>query len=380
MSSSSLKQQISSAFGAVGLPSLSPAMLSKISQLSTSTRMTPSQLAEAWEAHSLTKGVEALTDATWKGYQAAVGGGSAKNVTVMTGTGLGKRAAPGSNVTPSPVLSKRPMTTTPAASATAATPAASGAAPSSRDGLSAVDSLTTPSGRSAVNTPAGKQQQAPGSAAASLITPPKAATPSAAPAKKYKDRAGSGQVVASYNPRGLPTALEVMSSKPASERDAAASRRGCTVSTHPMASHPSGPVRHMFTPLERRSAALEGRLNGMSDAICLRHGIKSEDDEFIEAADGAVKGEVKVKEEKGEGGDKFDSLWTPVGLPKQNKVICVGRICNEVRFSLHLLSGFGQLVQVNHVQSSPTTTMMCHVKHVNSTLTFRRSTCCFLRP
>lgn len=88
----------------------------------------------------------------------------------------------------------------------------------------------------------------------------------------------------------------------------------------------------MFAPLEKRSAALEDRLNGMSDAICDMYKIKSEDDEMIEAMDG-IKSEVKSENEvSGADGDGIDTLWTPVALPKQSKVLCVGRICNEVRF------------------------------------------------
>ena len=48
---------------------------------------------------------------------------------------------------------------------------------------------------------------------------------------------------------------------------------------------------------------------------------------MIAAMDGIVKSEVEKSNE-----EDVDSLWTPVGLPKQSKVVCVGRICNEVRY------------------------------------------------
>lgn len=90
----------------------------------------------------------------------------------------------------------------------------------------------------------------------------------------------------------------------------------------------------MFTPLEKRSAALEHRLLDMNTAICDMYKYKSEEDEMMELTvleDGTTmipsSGE---EEEKGDGGSRNDVLWTPVGLPKQNKVVCVGRICNEV--------------------------------------------------
>ena len=90
----------------------------------------------------------------------------------------------------------------------------------------------------------------------------------------------------------------------------------------------------MFTPLEKRSAALEQRLHSMNNVICNTYNIKSEEDEMIEAMDNPKSSEPEIKNENGEEEVKKDeefSLWTPVGLPKQSKVVCVGRICNEVR-------------------------------------------------
>ena len=85
----------------------------------------------------------------------------------------------------------------------------------------------------------------------------------------------------------------------------------------------------MFTPLEKRSAALEERLSSMSNAICDAYKIKNEDEEMVECMEG-VKGE-----------DNGMGTWTPVGLPMQNKVLCVGRICNEVRLWNLLLLYYG---------------------------------------
>lgn len=86
----------------------------------------------------------------------------------------------------------------------------------------------------------------------------------------------------------------------------------------------------MFTPLEKRSAALEHRLLDMNNAICDMYKYKSEEDEMMELTvlDGTM---VPSRAEEKGGGSRNDVMWTPVGLPKQNKVVCVGRICNEVR-------------------------------------------------
>eukprot|EP00584_Thalassiosira_punctigera_P006405 CAMPEP_0172531780 /NCGR_PEP_ID=MMETSP1067-20121228/5038_1 /TAXON_ID=265564 ORGANISM="Thalassiosira punctigera, Strain Tpunct2005C2" /NCGR_SAMPLE_ID=MMETSP1067 /ASSEMBLY_ACC=CAM_ASM_000444 /LENGTH=762 /DNA_ID=CAMNT_0013316197 /DNA_START=113 /DNA_END=2401 /DNA_ORIENTATION=- len=335
MSSSSLKQRISSAFRDVGHDRPLPAsVLSHLAALSASLRQSPTQLADAWEAHSLNKNVEALDDASLGGYRnalaknagvdakaaataataASVDKKNLENVAVISGTGLGKRRPGGSSVTPSPMAKRAnnavvaASTATPAAGAAVNTPATAGdrqKQKQQRDGLSAVDGIATPKGAA---SPSKRQQ--PGSAA-SVITPPKSS------AKKYADRTNAGKVVSSYNPNGLPTAAEVLASRTADERERAASRRGVTVSRHPAARHPESSFRHMFTPLEKRSVALEDRMKWMSDAICAEYNIKSEEEEMVECMDG-------VKGEESEFG-----TWMPVGLPKQNEVLCVGRICNE---------------------------------------------------
>ena len=43
-----------------------------------------------------------------------------------------------------------------------------------------------------------------------------------------------------------------------------------------------------------------------------------------------------------EGGDaeQVEAYWTPVGVPGQSGVVCVGRICNEVSTSTYFVSGF----------------------------------------
>lgn len=330
-----LKQQITAAFLQVNHPPLPAPLLSQIANLSTSLKLSPTQLAEAWEAHSLTKDVELLDDVTFGGYrnalckEAGVEGGvmsSNKNNVVMSNTGLGKRKPPpGADVTPSP-MAKRPAGTSGAigGATTATTPAAPSNANKDRNGLSAVDNLTTPSGSGKGTSPPSKAQQPGSAASASVITPPKTAA-----AAKYADRKNSGQLVTSYNPNSLPTSLEVLASKSFEEREEIVNHRGCTISYHPAASHPKETYRHMFTPLEKRSTALEERLTNMNDAICDKWSIKNEDEEMIEAMEGVVK-EKGGSEKDGEEEGKKLATWVPVGLPKQNKVLCVGRICNEV--------------------------------------------------
>lgn len=321
----SLKQQITTAFNGVGT-SLNPTILSQVSALSTSLRLTPTQLAEAWEAHSLTKGIDELNDGSFKGYLAVVskndGAMKSGNQTVMSNqTGLGKRDGPGSNVTPSPAA-KLIKTEGGSANSTGIKSEGSTASAGARNGLSAVDSLTTPSGKGA---PSPKVKGEPmsaagGGASTTVITPMKIET------IKYTQRTNSGQTVTSYNPNNLPSTSEVLATKTSSEKETIQNHRGATIALHPSATHPKSTYRHMFTPLEKRATALESQLITMSNNICQKYNISSEEDEMIAAMDGIVKSETEKSNE-----EDVDSLWTPVGLPKQSKVVCVGRICNEVR-------------------------------------------------
>jgi len=326
----SLKQQITTAFNGVGT-TLNSTILSQVSALSTSLRLTPTQLAEAWEAHSLTKGIDELNDGSFKGYlsvvskkQDGVGMKSGNNnQTVISNnqnTGLGKRNGPGSNVTPSPAAK---LIKTEGGAANSTGIKSEGSTASGRNGLSAVDSLTTPSGKGAPSPKVKGEPMSAGAAGASttVITPMKIET------IKYTQRTNSGQTVTSYNPNNLPSTSELLAIKSSSEKETIQNHRGATIQLHPSSTHPKSTYRHMFTPLEKRATALENQLITMSNNICQKYNISSEEDEMIAAMDGIVKSEV----DKSSGSEDVDSLWTPVGLPKQSKVVCVGRICNEVR-------------------------------------------------
>ena len=341
-------RQISHAFQQSGhVVPLPSALLTKISHLSESLHLSPKELVDAWEAHSLTKNVDSLDEASYGGFRLALsklagsgGGGSSgkkkgSNTNVIATTGLGKRT-PG--VTPSP-MAKRATSTTPPAVASSSSSTNSGGV--GRDGLSAIDNLTTPSGKKGAHT-------------ASVITPIPHNTTTATTANnnnnnttsiKYTERTNAGEIVSSYNPHNLSTFSEVLHSsmKSEGERKELMSRRVCSITVLPRTtttaassknSNHHHQYRHMFTPLEKRSAALEHRLLDMNTAICDMYKYKSEEDEMMELTmDGNAA--TTTNEEDGNSGGRNDNstavMWTPVGLPKQNKVVCIGRICNEVR-------------------------------------------------
>ena len=324
-----LKDQIAAAFRAVD-SALPPLLLAQTAALSATLRLKPAQLAEAWEAHALTKGVAELTEGTFGAYRTALtklaGDGGARNATVIGTTGLGKRTAPGSHVTPSPAAKRATAgDAAPGAApglAPGLTPGATPAAAAQtrpRSGLSAVDGLTTPSGRG----PGSPSSQAKPGSAATVITPVKSRA-----APKFADRPQPGAVVATYNPAGLP---------PAAARDRAARGRGpAAVALHPAAARrwadAEGPFRHMFAPLEERSAALEERLTGMGEALHRAHGLRTEEEEQEEEMLQHVEGGGGAGAEKGTGRGAWAPVC-PVGVPMQSKVVCIGRVCNEVRCS-----------------------------------------------
>eukprot|EP00804_Cyclotella_cryptica_P020766 CCRYP_016600-RA/>CCRYP_016600-RA protein AED:0.02 eAED:0.02 QI:214/1/1/1/1/1/2/151/650 len=153
-----------------------------------------------------------------------------------------------------------------------------------RSGLSAIDSLD-----SVARSPASKA-----ASPAVTVTPQKSAG--------YAERTGRGDVVACYNPRGLDEAR-------------GEGRRRCQISMHGRAKHQTL-QGHMFAPLNSRATSLEERLLRMNDAICQEYELKSEEEEMLEC-------EFQSAEQS------TRSYWTPVGVPGQSSVVCVGRVCNE---------------------------------------------------
>ena len=108
----------------------------------------------------------------------------------------------------------------------------------------------------------------------------------------YGERKNAGQVIVTFNPNNLPAITTNESSL-----------RRCEVS----ASFPTNvkkPYRHMFTTLEERSNALDGHLVKMGEEMIERYGI---------------------------GKDDGIAALEAVGIPRQDKVCCIGRVCNEVR-------------------------------------------------
>eukprot|EP00548_Thalassiothrix_antarctica_P012684 CAMPEP_0194169748 /NCGR_PEP_ID=MMETSP0154-20130528/4418_1 /TAXON_ID=1049557 /ORGANISM="Thalassiothrix antarctica, Strain L6-D1" /LENGTH=611 /DNA_ID=CAMNT_0038881287 /DNA_START=61 /DNA_END=1893 /DNA_ORIENTATION=- len=119
----------------------------------------------------------------------------------------------------------------------------------------------------------------------SSISPKKVLMP--AVYKSYDDREGVGKIVASYRPKEkkLPDSLE---------RSDESQR--CTISTD-FDTNVTKVYRHMNFPLDERANILEEHLVKTGEAIFSQY-----------------KGDAEIE---------------AVGVPRQDKVICIGRICNE---------------------------------------------------
>ena len=257
-----LKSDVHSAFKSVGAE-VSDAITTRIAALSTQLRLSPQKLAEAWEAHSVTKNVTVLDDVSFAAYRSSLAGLAGENNNRVVGTSSAKRKAGPSSVTPTPSKTKVKHE-------------------------NKQQQLATPSSSAL----AGKNI---------LITPTK--TPS------YKERTNQGAVVSTYNPHNLPTAVSSSNNE----------HIATSIQYHPSSYHATTSYRHMFTSLEARAQVLEERLSIMSEQI-----------QAANTEESNIDAVVKQEASSFAAYDTDSSTWAPVGVPRQNTVRCVGRICNEV--------------------------------------------------
>ncbi|EJK46833.1 hypothetical protein THAOC_34483, partial [Thalassiosira oceanica] len=204
-----------------------------VAALSESTGYTPAQLAEAWDAHSLSRGVDVLDSDTFGGYRGIQPvsrcAGAECRAAGRRGrehgrfekrqrareegvAGGGRHADPPREAGDGQDRGEHHPEHTPDQHA-------------GRGGVSAVDNLTTPGERAEQRLPA-------------LRTP----------------RVNAGQVVARYNPGDLPSASEVSSRAD----EAGKAGAGCTVSVHEGANHPTAEFRHMFRPPREEERGARG--------------------------------------------------------------------------------------------------------------------------
>jgi hypothetical protein len=241
--------------------------------------VSPKQIAECWEAFSLNKNLTILNDHCFPGYQLALSKDSNKSSFALD-TGA---------VVSRPTLGKRQSPNTDGESLPSVTP------PSKRSNV-AFDASTY----SAVDAIASKRRVSLSPAPPGILTD---SPPSTLP--KYGERKEAGKVVVTFNPNKL----EATESSSAIQTS---SSPKCNVSTD-FATNVQEPYRHMFTPLEERAKALDQHLVDLGEVMVERYGLGKQDEE----------------NETGIAG------LEAVGVPRQDVVCCIGRICNAVRESIH---------------------------------------------
>jgi hypothetical protein len=243
------------------------------------------QLAECWEAVSLTRNLADLNAHSMQALRASLvreadtlpdASSSSSSAIQITRT----------NATASPeAASSRPHFVTPAAKASGV--AASLVAASSTMKRGAASMALGGGGRRISMSPKPPHQWQ-----------PHAASASGRKKAKYDERAASGSTVATYEAPHLPPT----SSSSSSTRQ---TRPKCSIATAAFSDHTTlplaAPYRHMFTTLDQQAAALEGQLTDFSQTL-----VKSLEPQEMAAVEA-------------------------VGIPRQEPVTCLGRICSSVR-------------------------------------------------
>lgn len=206
--------------------------------------MSPAQLAEIWESHSLNKNVAELNDITIKAFRASVhkDAPGTTETAVITLPCLSKRSGLPMVTPPTKRLNSGPLTTP----------------------IPAVEAISRVS--------------------MSPLVP-------LAKISAYNERNSAGKVLMTFNPRNFEKSASPTLTTPR-----------CEVSTS-FTTNLTKPYRHMFTPLQEKARILDDHLVYMGEEIVNHYAI---------------------------GQDEGIAEIEAVAVPRQDKVCCLGRICNEV--------------------------------------------------
>lgn len=134
---------------------------------------------------------------------------------------------------------------------------------------------------------------------------------------KYNERTNVGKVVLAYNPHQLPLVTSTSQSQ-----------QNCVVDLSSYSTNTQEAHRHMFTPLDERSKALDQHLVHMGQEIANAYGIPQRNDHEDGDHDDDDASPIDNEKKKNVGNDDIAPLEA-VGVPRQDTVCCVGRICNE---------------------------------------------------
>jgi DNA polymerase alpha subunit B len=227
-------------------------------------QLTPKEMADIWDAYSVSKSLEKLDDYTFSGYQTRIISQADKLSTALM-TNIHDGAV-------LPIREKRGSNRSPTESASVVTP-----------------STHAKKRQQHTLSSSGKQQQrritmSPTNPRLLLETSPN---------NLYKDRTGSGTVVATYNPHNLMDVDYSVSNRQG--------RCKCAILTSKFLTNEQKPYRHLFTTIEERAQALDRMIRQNEELFMERYLFGTDQIAQLEA----------------------------VGVPSQDKICCIGRICNE---------------------------------------------------
>ncbi|KAG7347080.1 DNA polymerase alpha/epsilon subunit B [Nitzschia inconspicua] len=283
------KKQIRLALTNAGLTKVDNDVLSKCVALASTLHLTPETMAEVWEAYSLNK--QNLTELTMHQFEAY------RNELIKV-----------SQVTPA--TEGITNSTTGAAMVTAN----NFQNQLKRDSSS--NMVTPPTAKRHQSGSTGKDASSSSSVDQVAIqggspTVGAAIKKSTIPLPKYEERTNVGQVVVAYP------------SNRTDDKDDRNTKAGprCVISSSNQdvgRYNVTKPYRHMFTTMEDRASALEQLLVERKEAIMKYHGLSAESN--------TLGSTIETDE------DDVDGVFAPldeVNVARQEKITCIGRICNE---------------------------------------------------
>lgn len=250
-------------------------------------QVTPSQIAECWDVVSLGNNWKSLNEHSW--------------------TALRNEVLKLSEVVPPPEMTS--------SSSVVQVKRKEASSPTQQQSTLRPHSIVTPASKQTTMAAAASSLTGSGSRRISLSPKPPTflQTESARKKAKYEERQGAGSVVSTLNANLAATGATAPLAKP---RCRIAWNNTTTATTNNnndqaidellAASNVQAPYRHMFTTVEHKARALEAHLNELSALFQTQYAFGQGDLAALEA----------------------------VGVPRQEMVCCLGRICNSVGLGL----------------------------------------------
>jgi DNA polymerase alpha subunit B N-terminal len=306
---------IRKAFAKLTLPIPDSAMMSKCVAVSNNLHISPKAIAECWESFSMTKNIHVLEDHCWPSFHLEIQKEVERNPTatkimssddvgggvVNMRKGMGKRQVGSPEDDTDDNAVSLPLVTPPGKRANTtpgkATP-------------SAVDAVLSQASSSATTTPIKSNNHA----SSSSYTPP-----------KYEERKNAGKVVVRLQVNETITSIQQSATAVASTTASPHTKNAkCSIAYTHFETNVTKPYRHLFSTMDDRANALDKHLVRWEDIMKDQYKIRGRDDNNM------MGGENNNNHEDNNN-DLDIAPLEEVGTPRQDKVCCIGRICNAVR-------------------------------------------------